>query len=149
MYRLSASLGVQVLLAMQMWPARRRKGPRTSRRARVRPSANTWPSVTATSSGRRPLSGDTGSVPAMRMNLSRSVFARVKTAEPTLAMIFKPDPAAPPKRCYRRGRNKPGLRHSEGVRGACLIEKVGQGPMPRPALHLGGAVGQNPIDAAH
>jgi hypothetical protein len=49
------------------------------------------PSVTATSSGRRPLSGDSGSMTAVRMNLSRSMFAAVNTAEPTLAMVCEPE----------------------------------------------------------
>src|SRR3954465_9591627 len=49
------------------------------------------PSDTAMSWGRVPLSGDPGSTTEVRINLSRSMLAAVKTADPTLAMVLDPE----------------------------------------------------------
>lgn len=49
------------------------------------------PGPTGHTAGRRLLSGDSGSMTAVRMNLLRSMFAAVTTAEPTLAMVSEPE----------------------------------------------------------
>ena len=49
------------------------------------------PSATVTSWGATPLSGDFGSVTAVRISLSRSMFPTVNTADPTLAMVRDPE----------------------------------------------------------
>jgi hypothetical protein len=52
---------------------------------------NIRPSATVTSSGREPFSGDAGSTTAVRISLSRKIFAALDTAEPTLAMVRDPE----------------------------------------------------------
>ena len=66
----------------------------TTRRFSPRVGSPAWnirPSPTETSSGRNPFSGEPGSTTAMRTNRSRSMFAVVKTADPTLAIVRDPE----------------------------------------------------------
>ena len=104
------------------------------------------PSATVTPWGATPLSGDFGSVTAVRISLSRSMFPTVNTADPTLAIVRDPECDGAlgnwlsPSANLTRSTRKP-----ERVRGHLRHRGVRPGPhVAGRGLHVGGAVRVQP-----